>query len=91
MKYLFCYDITSPKRLVKMIKLMESHGIRIQKSFFCCDARKPEIEDLIFSIKSIIDNKKDKVTVYPICEKCLSKIITKGSETSFTFPNYYII
>jgi len=91
MKYLFCYDITSPKRLVKMMKLMESHGIRVQKSLFCCDAGKLEVEDLISSIKCVIDKKKDRVTLYPICEKCFSKIITKGSETTFTFPSYYII
>jgi len=36
-RYLIAYDISDPRRLRKVIKVMESYGDRLQYSVFLCD------------------------------------------------------
>lgn len=61
------YDISDAKRLRKVAKCLEQHAFRIQKSlFFYPKASKKEIENLIFELEKIIDEKEDDVRIYHI-------------------------
>ncbi len=70
MIYMFCYDISDPKRLAKVAKKLEDFGIRIQKSFFQCDISKQQKDKLKNLLLSLIDRKQDSLIIYPLCEKC---------------------
>lgn len=42
-RYLIAYDISDPKRLRRVIKVMESYGTRLQYSVFLCDLSGAEL------------------------------------------------
>ena len=91
MRYLICYDITKPKRLVAMAKCLENYGIRFQKSFFSCDLEQFELEILREKLLSVMDMKTDKLTVYPVCEKCYQKMWSLGTPIEIEIPEFLIL
>lgn len=44
-RFLIAYDICDPKRLRRVIKVMESYGQRLQYSVFLCDLSGQELVD----------------------------------------------
>jgi CRISPR-associated endonuclease Cas2 len=91
MKYLFCYDIASPKRLQKISKGLNEKGFRVQYSFFCCDLSKEEAQDLFSSLEMMLGKKEDKLAMFAICEKCYSKIKNYGRDELLVFHDYMIL
>lgn len=91
MNYLICYDITNQKRLNRVRMYLTSHGLSVQKSFFSCETDKNKLASILTDLKSMIDEKKDKVSCYPICDKCLAKTRSFGVANGFIFPRYYIL
>ena len=91
MTYLFCYDITSPKRLRKTAKALEDFGIRIQKSIFQCEMKKEHQEQLTKRINSIINKRKDSFFIYPLCEDCSKRAIKDGNGKLIILENYQIL
>lgn len=91
MKYIICYDITEPKRLVKVAKTLEKKGYRIQKSFFSLLVDSNLMKDIQESLMEIIDGKKNKVAVYPICDRCVKSGIYIGSSAEDFFEKEYFI
>ena len=71
MIYMVCYDITDAKRLRKVSKVLTNYGIRIQKSFFQCEISKDAVKRLTKELLKAIDEKKDRLSVYPLCDACL--------------------
>jgi CRISPR-associated protein Cas2 len=68
--YLIAYDITDAKRLRKLAKLLETHGVRAQYSIFELKLPREEVEKLITEIEKTVDpDEGDKVYVYPISGK----------------------
>lgn len=74
---LIIYDISDNKRRKKMVKLLESYGVRVQKSCFEAILRPKKYEKLLSSIKKIPNN-TDSVRVY--------KIQGKSSVETFGIP-----
>ena len=91
MTYIFCYDISSPKRLRKAAKTLEDFGIRIQKSIFQCEMKKDTMEQLKKNIISIINKKKDSFFIYPLCEDCSKRAIKDGNGDLIILENYQIL
>jgi CRISPR-associated protein Cas2 len=72
--FVVTYDISSPKRLRRVARLMGKYGGRAQKSVFECDISKEQLMQLQKKIKKVIDREKDSVRFYYLCQPCLSKI-----------------
>lgn len=73
---LIIYDISDNKRRVKMAKLLESYGYRIQKSAFEALIGKRKLNVLVNSIEVLI-SKEDCVKIY----------ILKGNCETYTWGN----
>lgn len=74
----FCvvaYDISDDKRRLKVVKILEKSGIRINYSVFECMLTRTQLETLQKEIAPLINKKEDTVVYYPICVQCFSKII----------------
>ncbi len=74
----FCvvaYDISDNKRRLKVVKILEKLGVRINYSVFECMLTRTQLETLQKEIAPLINKKEDTVAYYPICVKCFSKII----------------
>ena len=91
MMYFVSYDIADPKRLVKISKILENYGIRIQYSFFQCEMEKSQLDDLAEKLLTVIDCKKDSLRIYPLCEGCTKKTISCGNGNIFIHRNYQIL
>lgn len=66
---LITYDICDPKRLRKVARLLEKHGLRAQYSAFEFDLTAKEIDRIVDEVETIIDPDSDCVYVYTISEK----------------------
>jgi CRISPR-associated protein Cas2 len=73
-EYLISYDITEPKRLNRVAKLLSSYGDRLQKSVFQARLTEKQIGDVWKLLKAEIDEETDRVMVIPLCSRCLNQI-----------------
>lgn len=62
---LIIYDIIDTKRRNKMVKLLESYGMRVQKSAFETLLKKEEFEKIVRDIQKII-TEEDDVRLYKL-------------------------
>jgi len=77
--FLMCYDISSPRRLRKAAKVLERYGIRVQYSFFQCDAPPEVLDTLVTSVREEIDENVDRFYIYPLCSSCTRLAETDGT------------
>ena len=91
MIYMFCYDISNPKRLRKTAKALERVGIRIQKSFFQCEMKKSEMEQVKYVVLKEIKLSEDSFFVYPICSKCAKHAIKDGNGVFISLEDFQIL
>jgi len=65
--YVVCYDISCPKRLAKVARVLERVASRIQKSIFLFDkVTTKELELLQKKLESIIDHDADDIRIYKV-------------------------
>lgn len=78
-KTMFCliiYDIRSNKRRLKLSKLLEGYGMRVQKSCFEVDLSRNDYQSLLKDIESFYKpDEEDSIIVY---------VTTKEEVTSFS-------
>lgn len=60
-RYLIAYDIADPKRLQRVIKLMEGYGTRLQYSVFLCDLSRAELVTWRDELLDLIELRFDSV------------------------------
>ena len=60
-RFLIAYDISDPKRLRRVIKVMESYGQRLQYSVFLCDLSGVELMDWQSDILAVVKLTEDSV------------------------------
>jgi len=84
MEYLLAYDVdtTTPegaRRLRRVAKICEGHGIRVQKSVFeitCAPARVPALRQ---QLADTIDMAKDNIRLYRLREGTLRSVERLGA------------
>jgi len=59
--YIVSYDISNPKRLRKVFKLMRGYGDHLQLSVFECELSRRELVELRSRLGDIIHNDQDQV------------------------------
>lgn len=62
-RHLIAYDIADPKRLRRVIKIMEAYGDRLQYSVFLCDLSRAEFTGWRAEIGLVLDLGEDSVVV----------------------------
>ncbi|GJQ64185.1 MAG: CRISPR-associated endoribonuclease Cas2 1 [Melioribacteraceae bacterium] len=87
----YAYDITENKNRTRLAKKLKDFGWRVQYSVFECDINKDELTKLNKITKSIIDEAKDSVIIYDLCEGCRKKIKTFGKEKYTAYGDLFII
>jgi CRISPR-associated protein Cas2 len=60
-RYVVSYDVSEPKRLRRVHKLMKGYGIPLQYSVFQCDLSQSERVLLIEALTPVINHREDQV------------------------------
>ncbi|RCK74877.1 MAG: CRISPR-associated protein Cas2 [Anaerolineae bacterium] len=76
--YLLTYDIADPKRLVKIAKIMESIGERVQDSVFEAYLNEEELKRILKRVERVMVMEEDSLRIYLICAACRMKIRCVG-------------
>lgn len=79
MNYFVAYDIVDNKRRRKLHKFLKQYGLNVQKSIFQCVVTKELLENLIEKMRKFMDERVDKLYIYPVCERCLEKAFADGT------------
>lgn len=88
---LVTYDITDPKRLVKLHKFMKEFGLNTQKSVFECDIDTIAIQRIREYCRDNLDLGSDAVRIYKICNLCINKVVISGRGLKVTPLEYIIV
>ncbi len=78
--YVIAYDIPSDRRRTKLHKTLCGFGEWTQYSLFECYLSEKERLTLNNKIDNIIEPEEDSLRFYPLCEACVSKVETIGSD-----------
>lgn len=72
------YDIVEDKRRTKLAKRLCDFGKRVQYSVFECDLTKEQLNKMIKIALTIIEQEKDSLRIYQLCQTCNDKILSYG-------------
>ncbi|GAB4180067.1 MAG: CRISPR-associated endonuclease Cas2 [Roseiflexaceae bacterium] len=79
MFYIICYDITEPKRLQRIAKILEGHGQRVQYSVFECDLTDRQYRELRRRLGRVVQvSEGDSLRFYQLCAPCSQSVEVVG-------------
>ncbi|MGS0756215.1 CRISPR-associated endonuclease Cas2 [Roseateles sp. GG27B] len=65
-EWIVAYDISNPRRLAKVHKLMVKNAIPLQKSVFMATMTVAQARKLRYDLAALIDPKADDIRMYPL-------------------------
>ncbi|MEC4880429.1 MAG: CRISPR-associated endonuclease Cas2 [Scytonema sp. PMC 1070.18] len=84
MFYLVCYDIVSDTRRNKVSKLLETYGLRVQKSVFECVLDENQYQILSKYLVRLVNKNEDQIRFYPMSAHNRCKVAVLGTQPQFT-------
>jgi CRISPR-associated protein Cas2 len=87
MFYLICYDIVSDTRRNKVSKLLEAHGLRVQKSVFECVLDEKQFATLSQYLMRLVNRREDQIRFYPMTVHNRCKVAVLGMKPEFTIDD----
>ncbi len=75
--YVVCYDITSQSVRSKIARILETHGVRIQKSVFAITLSTGEVAKFQNKLKKLIKT-DDVLLLLPVCANCHNQALYLG-------------
>ena len=80
--YVVSYDMVNDKIRNRIAKILSAYGMRVQYSVFECELSKEQFRELYQELAEVeIDVDTDSIKIYPICQKCKSRILVLGKKT----------
>jgi len=89
--YVIVYDIAEDHRRLKIAKLLEQVGERVQHSVFEAWLTQDELQRLLRRIGKYIDPVEDSVRVYFLCASCRGKLRKIGQAVTTPPPGVRIV
>lgn len=83
MHYLVTYDIRTSRRRLRVARLLDDFGQRVQKSVFEIRAAPERLDWLRRRLEKLIDPDTDSVRLYPLCQRCLQGTLIIGRGEPF--------
>lgn len=87
---LIAYDISEPKRLQRVAKVCQKHGVRVQYSVFECRLQADRFEAFWEELVATMDKKTDRIVAYKVCLRCAREIRDAGSMSHSTKVVAYV-
>jgi len=73
------YDVADSKRLIKIAKIMEDYGTRVQYSVFEIHADVSILKEMMRRVSRIMKDEEDSIRIYPLCKNCEGKLEVLGN------------
>ena len=84
------YDITDHKRLAKVARYCEDHGVRVQYSLFECRLEADCFDVFWLGLEELTHPATDRLVAYRICHACAKEILTSGTMQISSLPIAYV-
>lgn len=91
MVYLICYDIVCDRRRTRVARVLESYGLRVQKSVFEAVLQPHEYQKLHQKLQRLLDLECDQLRFYPISEHCRTRTSILGVQPNFAIDDEILI
>ena len=72
------YDISHPRRLNRVARVMKDYGVRVQKSIFVADIDPLLLARLRHRAEQVMVMEEDAVKYFPLCDRCSDTLIAIG-------------
>ena len=72
------YDISDPKRLYKIAKIMKNYATRVLYSVFEGELTWEQEQGMRREVARVLDAKEDSVRYYHLCNRCKNRTFTDG-------------
>lgn len=84
------YDISEDSRRIKVARLLERYGERIQLSVFECVVTAGQLRALMERMRRRV-SPADGVRYYVLCDKCRGRAMVLGDGRLTADPSFYVI
>ena len=91
MKLLVAYDVSDDRRRERIVRILLDYGQRIQESVFWLEAEDELIDKMRRRLRAEIDEADDSIWIVPVCEACIRRIETLGTQNLPEVPAYFIV
>jgi CRISPR-associated protein Cas2 len=81
MYFVVAYDIVKDRRRQKVMNTLKNVGMRVQYSVFECELTMQRANQLLEHLRTLIDPRRDRVNMYPLCDACFFRSESIGRET----------
>ena len=78
--YVVAYDISSDRRRYRVHRILSGFGRWTQYSLFECFLTRKEMVELRARLNKKLEPEEDSVRFYALCQACLKRVETIGSE-----------
>jgi CRISPR-associated protein Cas2 len=89
--YIIVYDIENDRRRLKVAKLLEQVGERVQYSVFEAWLTKDELLKLVRRLERHIEPDEDSIRIYYLCASCREKTRNIGEAVIVPPPGVRIV
>jgi CRISPR-associated protein Cas2 len=79
MHFVIAYDIEHSRRRNKVMSALKDCGLRVQYSVFECELDHARLEILRERLKELIDPRRDRIHIYPLCDACFFRSEITGT------------
>ena len=73
-----CYDVTDDRRRVRLARTLAAYGRRVQYSVFEASLDHRLFDNLVSEVRSLMDTRSDRVTIYRLCAACEGRRLALG-------------
>jgi CRISPR-associated protein Cas2 len=80
MHFVIAYDIEADRRRTKVMNTLKDFGMRVQYSVFECELTPQRLDELRVRLRPLINPRRDKVHVFPLCDACFFRSESLGKE-----------
>ena len=82
MHFIVAYDIVKDRRREKVMNTIKNFDLRVQYSVFECELSAGRLDELRKRLQPLIDPRRDRVHIYPLCDACFFRSESFGREAN---------
>jgi len=89
--YVLTYDIANDRRRLKIARLLERYGERVQYSVFEMWLTPEEWQKIHRQLQRLLEESEDSLRVYRLCAACRQRILTLGQGETLEAPGIVVV